>query len=454
VLGQMLQDDIAELIAARDFDALKMALDELPIADVAEVVTDLPPDDAAVMFRLLPRETAAEVFSYLPPEGQEKLLSRVSAEALEHIVNEMAADDRTRLLEELPGEVTHRLLAMLKPDELRVARRLLGYPEDSIGRLMTPEYVTIKPEWTVPEVLSHLRKVAADKETINVLYVVDDKGRLTGEVRLAQLVLADPAAKVSDLAETEYAALSAFEDREHAVQTFRKYDRPALPVTDSGGVLLGMVTVDDVLDVAQEEAAEDIQKFAGHGALDEPYFETGFFALVRKRGTWLVMLFFGELLTSNALQHYEHAFETVAALVLFIPLIISSGGNSGGQSASLILRGLATREIVPGDWWRVAVREMGIGLSLGILLAVVGFCRVWFIPPDDAGDRVGQIAMTIGLAVVGIVTIGAVIGSLLPLLFQKLGADPAVTSSPFIATLVDVTGIIIYFQVAQWILGV
>lgn len=450
MLGNIIDADIAEMIAARDFEGLRVALSELPAPDVAEVLVDLPEGDEACLFRLLPRELAAEAFTHLSSADQETLVSRLSGEVLSNILNDLPPDDRTRLLGELPGEVTRRLLTVLSPEEMRVARTLLGYPENSIGRLMTPEYVAVRMDMTAAAVLEHVRANGAGKETLDELYVIDERGKLLDHLRLAQVVLARPDARVADIVDGQFVSLSAFEEQEAAVSVFRKYGRSALPVIDSGGILLGIVTVDDVLEVAKQEADEDIQKFAGQAAIEDPYFDTGVWTMIRKRGTWLVALFVGELLTSNALSAYEHAFEIVPSLVLFIPLIISSGGNSGGQSASLILRGLTTREITPGDWWRVAVREAGTGLALGLLLSVVGFARVWFMPPKGVdGAMIAQVGFSVAGGVIGCVMMGAIVGALLPMFFKRLGADPAVTSSPFIATLVDVTGIIIYFAVAS-----
>lgn len=450
MLGKMLDVDIAELIRAREFEALKIALDELPPADVAEILVDLPDGDEAVLFRLMPRKLAAEAFSYMSAADQEHLLAQLHGETLANILNDMSPDDRTRLLEELPGEVTKRLLTMLSPEELKVTRQLLGYPEDSIGRLMTPEYVAIRLDMTVAEVIARLRSIGSDQETMNVLYVVDGRGKLLDDIRLGQIVLAEPGQKINDIADFNFTALSAFEDREHAVAAFRRYGRVALPVTDSGGILLGIVTIDDVLEVAQQEAQEDLQKFGGHGTLEESYFETGFFTMIRKRATWLIVLLAGGMLTTNALEAYQASFQALPILVLFFQMVIGSGGNSGTQSASLILQGLAVREITLADWWRVLIRELLTGLSLGLILAGFGFGRVLF---SDHSEHSQRVAATVALALVGVVTVGSIAGAMLPLLFKRLGADPAVTSSPFIATLVDVTGIILYFTFANLLLA-
>jgi magnesium transporter len=450
LLGKILQTDIADLIAARDFDSLKIALVELPPADVAEILIDLPDEDEAVVFRLLPRKLASDAFSYLPAADQEILLGQLSREHLENILNDMTPDDRTRLLEELPGGVCHRLLTVLSPEEMKVARRLLGYPEGSIGRLMTPEYVSVRPDWTVQQVLDHLRKVAQDKETLNVVYVVDEHDKLLDDLRLSQVVLADPARKVADLMDGQFVALSAFENREQAVAEFRKYGRVALPVTDSDGILLGIVTVDDVLEVAKQEADEDIQKFAGHGALDEPYFATGHWTMIRKRLVWLIVLLAGGMLTTTALESFQHDMQALPVLTLFFQMVIGSGGNSGTQSASLILRGLAVREIGLSDWWRVLLREIVIGLCLGVILAGFAYGRVRL---SDGSEHAMRISLAVAVSLAGSVAVGSVLGAMLPMFFKRLGADPAVSSSPFITTLVDVTGILIYFAVANLLLA-
>ena len=454
MLGKALQPEIEELIEKRHFDELRELFVELEIPDVAEIVADLSPKDQAVVFRILPAGLAADVFEYLPLEDQEQLMHNLSMEAVGELLNSMAPDDRTRLLEELPGSVTQRLLKTLNPDELRIARTLLGYPDQSIGRLMTPDYVAVQPEWTIDQMMKHIRKVGIESETINVIYVIDPKGHLLDDIKLRQIVMADPDKRVEDLMNHSFTSLLATDDQEVAVAAFRKYDRTALPVTDSQGVLLGIVTLDDALEVAEEEATEDIQKLGGMEALDMPYMNVGLGEMIRKRAGWLVILFLGEMMTSTAMSYFEFTISKAVVLALFIPLIISSGGNSGSQAASLVIRALALGEITMKDWWAVVRRELLTGLALGFILGGIGFARVAIssLFTTMYGPHEYWVATTIAVTLVGVVTWGTLVGSMLPIILRRFGLDPAVSSAPFVATLVDVVGIVIYFSIAVLLL--
>ena len=454
MLGDLIRPDLEELIRAREFGQLREFLLDLSVPDLAELLAETPPEDRAVLFRLLPRALAADAFEYLPFEAQEELLKGLGDEHVAAVLDEMSADDRTALLEELPGEVTRRLLDLLSPKEREVARKLLGYPEDSIGRLMTPDYLHVREGWTVQQVLDHIRRFGRDSETLNVLYVVDEAGRLVDDLRMRELLLVDPTRRVGDVIDRDFVALNATDDQEAAVAAFRRHDRTALPVVDSSGALVGIVTVDDVLDVAEEEATEDIQKLGGTEALEEPYLAISLPILIRKRAPWLVVLFLGEMLTATAMGFYESEIERAVVLALFIPLIISSGGNSGSQATTLIIRALAVGEVTLGDWWRVVRRELVAGLSLGLMLGVIGFFRVVvFPPPGAAALHSTGIGFTVGIALLGVVLWGCLAGSVLPLLLKRLGLDPATSSAPFVATLVDVTGLVIYFSVASLLLS-
>jgi magnesium transporter len=307
----------------------------------------------------------------------------------------------------------------------------------------------------VAPVPAHVRRHGSDSETMNVLYVVDEHGKLLDDVRIREVILAAPTRKVTELrGDTDFVALQATDDQEAAVAAFRRYDRTALPVVDSAGVLVGIITVDDVLDIAEEEATEDIQKLGGVEALDEPYLSVPFFTLVRKRASWLVILFLSEMLTATAMAFFQNELAKAIVLTLFIPLIMSSGGNSGSQAATLIIRALALGEVTLGDWWRVVRRELAAGLALGVILGSIGFLRIaiWSTFSHIYGQHWPLIGLTVAGALVGVVLWGSLSGSLLPLLLQRLGADPASSSAPFVATLVDVTGLVIYFSVASVIL--
>jgi magnesium transporter len=450
MLGQLVGPDIVEMIQNRQFADLRTALSALPLASVAEIFTDMAPSDAAVLFRLMPRDLAADIFAYMPVEAQEALLHSLGQEQVAAVLNEMDPDDRTALLEELPGPVTQRLLALLSPEERRIATELLGYPEESIGRIMTPDYVAVREDWTVAEVLDHLRRVGRDKETFNVVYVVDAQGRLIDEIRLRELILADPATPLARLMDRQFSALEARQDQEEAVEAFKRLDRVALPVVDSNGHLVGIVTVDDVLDVAEEEVTEDMHKMAAMETLEAPYLRTPFLTLVRKRALWLSALFIGEMLTATAMGYFEHEISRAVVLALFIPLIISSGGNSGSQAASLVIRALALHEVNLRDWLRVFLREIASGLALGCVLGTIALVRIIFWPWRLSlyGEHYAMVALTVAVSLVGVVMYGTLVGAMLPIVLRRIGLDPAVSSAPFVATLVDVSGIVIYFTIA------
>jgi magnesium transporter len=455
MLGNLLKPEFDELIRARDWNSLREAFTEMDPADVAEVLEDLPPKDSGILFRLLPRDMAALAFEYLPPHQQSEVVSTLGNEELKNLLNEMAPDDRTRLLEELPAEVTRRVLTTLSPAELKVARELLGYPERSAGRYMTPEFLTIPGNFTAAEALEYVRKHGQGRETLNVLYIVDEKGRLLDDVRLASLVLSRPDTRVTDIHDRQLVSIPATADREEIISFFEKYDRVALPVTDSKGVLLGIITVDDVLDVAEEEATEDIQRMGGMEALEAPYLDMGVTGMLRKRVGWLTVLFIGQMFTATAMAHYQDAIAQAVFLSAFVPLIISSGGNSGSQATSLIIRALAVRDVSLSDWWRVAWRESISGIALGVFLGVLGTLRIVLWPGREElyGPHFGWVGVAVGTSVVGVVMFGTLCGSMLPFLLRRLGLDPAAASAPFVATLVDVTGVIIYFTVASAILS-
>ncbi len=372
------------------------------------------------------------------------------------ILNEMAPDDRTALLEELPSAAARQLIQLLTPEERRVATALLGYPEDSVGRLMTPDFIAVHEDWTVQQVLDYVREHGRDSETLNFVYVVDDRGKLIDDVRMREFLLRSLTAKVSEIRDQTFGALNVTDSQQDALNVFRRYDRAALPVLDSSGVLVGIVTSDDMLDVAEKEATEDIQKFGGMEALDEPYMRIPVWRMVRKRAGWLVILFLGEMLTATAMANYQEELAKALVLALFLPLIVSSGGNSGSQASTLMIRAMALGEVTLRDWWKVMGREVQAGLSLGAILGAIGVVRVgaWAIIGEQYfhrqpyGPHWPLVAVTVGIALVGVVLWGTLSGSMLPFLLRRVGADPATSSAPFVATLVDVTGLIIYFSIA------
>ena len=439
----------------KDWPALRAALCDLHPSDIADMVIALPAKDEGILFRLLPRQLATRVFAYLPPEYQEELLASLSGREVEEIINNLSDDDRTRLFEALPAEITRQLLTRLSPEELNSARALLGYPPNQAGRYMTPHYVSIKPEMTAAEALEHVRRTARNAETLHVVYIVDSEGKLVEDLRLGSLVLADPSTRVTEISDPELVTIPAMADREEVLRMFEKYDRVALPVVDDEHKMLGIITVDDVLDIAERESTIDMQKMGGSEALDAPYLQVSFWSMVRKRGGWLSALFLGEMLTATAMSYFEAEIARAVVLALFVPLIISSGGNSGSQATSLIIRGLAVRDLSLRDWFKVFRREILSGLALGMLLGFIGFLRItlWqHLHLTNYGPHYMLVAITVWASLIGVVTFGSTSGSMLPFILRKLGFDPATASAPFVATLVDVTGLVIYFTIAALIL--
>jgi len=447
--------DVRSLIQAKKWGQLKAELEALHFSDIADLIIDLPTEEEGILFRVLPKAQAGRVFSYLPPQHQQSLLRSISSEQVRTLIEGMTPDDRTHLLHELPAEVTRRVLESLSPDEVIAARALLGYPEHSAGRYMTPAYVAIPCDATAGEALEQIRRVGRNKETLNVIYLLDEAGKLVEDIRLGSLVLADPGAIVSDITDPPLLSVKATDDRESVLKAFEKYDRVALPVTDADGNMLGIITVDDVLDVAEQEATEDIQKLGGMEALNAPYLSVGLLPMIRKRGGWLAVLFLGEMLTATAMTFFQAEIARAVVLALFVPLIISSGGNSGSQATSLMIRALALGELKLRDWFLVCRREIVSGTALGAMLGSIGFLRIvlWqHLRLTDYGQHYLLVASTVWVSLIGVVLFGTLAGSMLPFVLRRLGFDPATSSAPFVATLVDVTGLVIYFSVAYLIL--
>jgi magnesium transporter len=447
-------EELAEVLRGRDYARLRDMLRNRHAGDIASLLTALSVEDQVVVFRVMRRKDAAAVFEYLSQEAKEALLKGMAQGEVAELLNNMAPDDRTEFLEELPAEATRQLLALLTPTERAVALTLLGYPEKSVGRLMTPHYVAVREQWTVREVLDYVRAHGQDSETLNVIYVVDEQGLLVDDVRIREFLLAPLDRRVAELMDRRFVALKATDDQETAVGVFRQYDRSALPVTDSAGMLIGIVTIDDVLDVAEATATREIQRIGGSEALDEPYISIAFWKMIQKRAGWLTALFLGEMLTATAMGAFEAEISKAVVLALFVPLIISSGGNSGSQAATLVIRALALGEVTVRDWWRVMRRELLAGLALGAILGSIGFVRItlWSAFSDIYGPHWLLVAITVSITLVGVVLWGTLSGSLLPFLLKRLGFDPAASSAPFVATLVDVTGLVLYFSVALIVL--
>jgi magnesium transporter len=454
VLVKLALPEIRELLATGDLDTLREVVNRWLTPDLAELLADLDVGERIEIFHLLGAQRAGEVFGYLDLADQREILDALAPAGAADILNAMPPDDRTALLAELPSAQSRALIERLDPRERAVARALLEYPEESVGRLMTPDYVAVSKDWTIRHVLDHVRAHGRDSETLNVIYIVDAAGRLVDDLRIREILLAPLHTRVADIIDGRFVSLAATDDRKSAVSVFRKYDRTALPVVDAGGCLAGIVTLDDVLDVAEEEATREIQRFGGQEALDEPYLSTSLWAMVRKRASWLVILFVGEMFTATAMGYFEHEIARAVVLALFVPLIISSGGNSGSQAATLIIRALALGEVRLRDWWRVLRREIIAGFFLGGILALIGFFRIaaWNAISTIYGEHWILVGLTVASSLVGVVLWGTLTGSMLPFILKRLGFDPATSSAPFVATLVDVTGLVIYFTAALAIL--
>ncbi|MEM1330556.1 MAG: magnesium transporter [Planctomycetota bacterium] len=456
--AHLLLPEVHEFIEQSEYHELRRLLEELAPADVADLIDDLMAEydraEGAIAFRLLRRDEAADVFSELGADEQADLIEQLGADRAVRLVESMDADDRAAFLEEMPAEAATRLIAQLSPEERQTTQAILGYAPDSIGRLMTPDYVRVKPGWTVAHSLDHIRRYGKDAETVHWVFVVDLEGRLIDDLHIRTLLLADPEALIESLMDDRFVALSATEDREEAVYTMNRYDRTAMPVVDTRGLLLGIVTHDDIADVAEEEATEDIQKLGGMEALERPYMQTRVLGMLKKRAGWLIGLFLVQVLTIGVMGYFDQQLEAALVLALFIPMIISAGGNTGTQAASLLIRAIALHELERGDWQRVLGKEMVTGAILGLVLGALGMGVVMSLHALGFAETLHapRVALTIGLSVLGIVLWAVVIGSMFPIVLDRMGLDPATISSPLVATLMDVSGLLIYFGVAMIVL--
>jgi magnesium transporter len=444
-----LKDEFTGVIQSEDVLRIKDFLNNQNISDVADLIYEFPDYESQIIGHLSIHR-ASSTFKILDVPTQKRIIQDLPAFKTAELLNDLSADDRTSFLEELPSEVVKELIKTLDPEERKITLSLLGYPEGSVGRLMTPDYIAVQEDWTVREVIDHIREVGKDSETIDVIYVVDDKGAFIDDIRIREIILANPEKEIRDVIDNRYIALNVNDPQETASEAFKMNNRVALPVLDNNNVLLGIVTIDDVLWITQEESAEDITKIGGTEALDEPYLEIPLVKLFKKRVVWLVVLFLSEMLTATAMGYFEDEIAKAVVLALFVPLIISSGGNSGSQASTLIIQAMALGEITISDWWRVIRRELLSGMMLGAVLGIIGFTRVmlWNQIFHTYGEHSFLIASTVGFSLVGVVLWGTIAGSMLPIVLKRFGADPATSSAPFVATLVDVTGLVIYFSVA------
>jgi magnesium transporter len=448
------KSEVHQIIEEGRYEELSSALDDWLSPEVVDLINRVEESEQAIVLNALSPRILIKTFKVLDPGTQKRIIRDLPHQEAAKILNEIQPDDRTEFLSELHGEIVNALLKLLSEEERKVTLSLLGYPEHSVGRMMTPDYVAVKKDWTVQKALDYIREHGQDKETINVIYVVDDHGTLIDDVRIREFLFVATDKKVSDIMDGRFTYLEVKDDEEKAISVFRKNNRVALPVIDTQGILLGIVTIDDILRLAEKEETEDIQKIGGVEVLDEPYMDIPFLKLMKKRSGWLIILFLGEMLTATAMGYFEDEIAKAVVLALFVPLIISSGGNSGSQASTLIIRAMALGEVTLKDWWRVMKREIFSGLFLGSVLGIIGFMRVatWTLFTNIYGPHWLLVGLVVGFSLIGVVLWGTLSGSMLPLILRKCGADPAVSSAPFVATLVDVTGLVIYFTVAMTIM--
>lgn len=442
-----IKSDFQELIDKSEWKRLKQAINALDVSEVEELLRDFSANERIILFRLLTREQAKEVFSLIPHDDQDEIIQGFADnyQKISNLLNDIEPDDRTALFEELPGKVTQELLQLLSPEERSMTDILLGYPRESIGRLMTPEYVAIKPWYTVERAFQHIRKWGKDSETLNVIYIVDNAGRLIDDIRIKELILAAPDEIVEQLVDQRFISLNAMDDQETAVRVFRDTDRVALPVINEEGVLLGIVTFDDMMDVAEEESTEDFHKFGSfQSAIADPM-KARIGNLYKNRVVWLVALVFMNVFSGAALANFEHIIQSVVSLVFFLPLLIDSSGNAGSQSATLMIRFLAVGDVDKSDWFKLIGKEVMVSFLLGITMAAaVSLVAV---------VRAPEIILVVCSTMVITVMIGSLIGLLLPFIFTKMKLDPATASAPLITSISDISGVLIYFSIASWYFG-
>lgn len=437
---------IGRLIQSNQLKALSEELEDWAEPEVADLIRELDKPHQILVYRALPRHRAADIFAHFDPEQQDVIIDALTDSDTRHLLAELSPDDRTAMLEELPATVQRRLMQLLSPEDLHEVRQLLGYPEESVGRLMTPDYIRIRAEWTCEHALAHIRKYGRDSEIFNILYVTDQNGLLVDIVRMRRLIMANPSTVIKDMLNYSFVSLSAYDDREVAVDMIQRYDVSALPVVDSEGVLVGIVTVDDIMDVAEEEATEDIQLGAAVAPLESRYSATSPFKLFRKRITWLLILIFVNLISAGVISSYEDYLLEFITLALFMPLVIASGGNSGSQSATLMVRAIATGDLESRDWLKALFKEISVGLLMGLAMGAIAYA-VGAVYGKD-----GSIALIIGLSMVVIVLVANGFGALLPFALNRINVDPAVASSPLITSVMDVLGLLIYFSIAVAVL--
>lgn len=443
-----LTTDYLRLIEERQWKILKTSLNEKDAIQLAEMINEAPEEEhKVIIFRLLNRNLAGKVFRNLEHETREEIVNGLNhnTRSIARLLNDIKPDDRTAFFQELPGNITQQLIQHLSIEEREIANQLLGYPEDSIGRLMTPEFVAIRPEFSVEEAFAHVRKYGKDSETLNVIFIVDEDWKMIDDIRIKELILASPHQKIEDLMDRRFVALNAMDDQETAIQVFKDYDRSALPVVDEEGFLLGIVTFDDIMDVVEEETTEDFHKFGSfQEAIANPLKER-VFNLYKNRIVWLVVLVFMNVFSGAAISNYEGVIESVVSLVFFLPLLIDSGGNAGSQSATLMIRSLAVGDVQLSHWYKLIGKEFIVSFLLGVTMAV-GVAAI-------ASVRAPEIVVVVAVTMVLTVMNGSIIGLLLPFILTRLKLDPATASAPLITSIADICGVLIYFSLANWYFG-
>ena len=442
---------IRSLIDEKDWISLKKELNNFEPFQVADIIESLPQAEQVILFRVLSRELAKVIFSHLSRDQQKGIVESIASNIsqVSDLLNDLDPDDRTAFFEELPGEVTQRLLQMLSFKEREKAIKLLGYPKESIGRLMTPEYVAVRANFTVHQTLEHIRKFGRDSETLNVIYVVDNNWKLIDDIRIRDIILAPPLQTIGEISDNRFVALNAFDDREVAVKAFQDNDRIALPVTDTDGTLLGIVTVDDVIDIIQMETTEDFQKMSALAPSHEPYLNTGVFILAKNRILWLMLLMLSATITGYIISSFEDGLAVLPSLIAFIPMLMGTGGNAGAQASTLIIRGMAVGEVHLKDVFKVVWKEIRVGALCGFALGTVNFLRVLLWNQQNA-----LLSLVVTLSLFCTILIAKTIGGLLPILAKKMKIDPAIMAAPLITTTVDATSLIVYFAIAKALLGI
>jgi magnesium transporter len=450
-----LDSSLDNLIKKRNTKALTNFFNDLHPFEIANLIVNRPKEDYPLIFSVLPPEIALETFQYLPFRPQKEVLNSMSSIQATTLLQALPPDDRTNFLQELPREVIDEFVKILPNDERILTLTLLGYPEGSIGRLMTPDYIAVEMDWTIEKVLDHIQAYGHYSEIIDVIYVINKRGKLLDDLNLKEILFIPRSLKVKDVADNQFVALSVYDNEETAINAFNNHNRIALPVVDEENILLGIVTIDDILNLSNEEATEDIQKIGGSQALDEPYMQVPFLKLMQKRAGWLVILFIGEMFTATALSYFEAEIDKAVVLALFLPLIISSGGNAGSQASTLVIRALSLGEINMQDCWKILKRELLAGIFLGVILGIIGFFRValWNFFLNIYGEYWLKLAMTVGFSLVGVILWGTLSGACFPFILKWAKLDPATASAPLVATIVDVAGVVIYFLIAISVLS-